>query len=127
MISFKLGYYLYSTKVKGVAQGFIDEEGAERIDQPKSFKSIHDDKALVCVDELLLCDVALLIRDCREFEWRADRMKTSPRVWLLMDKARSHQLANYIEPTSDVPYHRIDRRLASCRRVGERRKGSRRH
>lgn len=121
-----MGYYIQVPDNKGKAQQLVDLHSAEILPRmPAQFEDVPDGKALICVVDNGPFEAAALCYSERDFEqfdapdesgpevetrvgpggipvyvlrstYQAQGQQR-PRTWLLMDKAKAHELSGYEE------------------------------
>ena len=93
-----MGYYIEVPQPKGKAKQLGDLYGAGIMDTPpETFADVPEGLALVCVVDNGPFEAAALCYSDREFAAFNDPQETRPRIWLLMDQAKAHELAGYTD------------------------------
>ena len=93
-----MGFYIQTPEPKQKVTQLTDLYGAERTAQPAALDDVPADKALVCVVDNGPFEAVALVHDEREFTEFTLPQQQDPRphTWLLLDKAKAHELAGYV-------------------------------
>jgi len=83
-----MGYYIPNNEP-------ITNKGAERINCPKSFEEVPEDKALICEVDNFIFKANGLCFSAREFDAFNEPDDSRPKRWFLMDKKQAHELSGY--------------------------------
>lgn len=99
-----MGYYIQTSSHFDKAADLV-RDGAEVVEikkgeAPGYLSAMPSNKALVCVMDNGPFEAAGLCFDAGEAEAFDGPTDTRPRKWLVMDKARAHELSGYTESNS---------------------------
>jgi hypothetical protein len=91
-----MGYYLNHPEISNweKAAQLRSKFGAEVVDKP-DLSTLTEDKALICVVENGFFDAVLLCYNQRELDDALHPGDARPKVFMIMDKAVAHEMADF--------------------------------
>ncbi len=89
-----MGYYVEVPQNKDKVNKIIELFGGERVNKPKKFSDIAEDKALLCVVDNGPFEAAGFAYDEREFE-AFSHSDGRPREWMTMDRGLAEKITGY--------------------------------
>ena len=92
-----MGYYIQTSGRGSKVEALVRDHNAIKTYQPSSFEDIPEGKALICVVDNVAFEAAGLVYSQSELEAFTVPSDHRMKTWLLMDKAKAHELAGYKE------------------------------
>ena len=93
-----MGWYIETNSPHNKAKWLIENHGAQQIlNEIKSFSSIPENKALICVLDNRLFEAALVVMNQYDYEAAKSTHDPRPRIFLLMDKEIAFELCGHKE------------------------------